>query len=165
MTNHPAGRGLLWRPAPVLWSLRQELDVGWPHRSTASDGFIGDQSHKARKSDHNPDQYGYVRAVDVTADVHRGPPMRLLAEFLRDVGRTGSQRLANGGYVIYDSRIASEASEWEWVAYSGENPHVTHLHLSCSRLPEFYKITRPWQVVTALDKRWRKYRSKGPGGF
>lgn len=146
-------RGRLWRPAPVLAVLRSEVDVGWPNRSTESDGFLGDELHKARHSDHNPDQDGYVRAWDVTEDAHAGPPLPLLAAFLRDVGRTGSQRLALGGYVIFDRKIASERTEWDWIRYRGEDPHVTHLHLSVSRFPPFYKIGRPWHVVLALQKR------------
>lgn len=143
----------MWRPAPVLAVLRSEIDVGWPNRSSSSDGFIGDQRHQSRKSDHNPDEYGYVRAWDVTNDAHLGPPLGLLAAFLRDVGASGSQRLALGGYVIYNRRIASAENLFEWRTYGGDDPHVTHLHVSCSRLPAFYKITRPWNVVDALQQR------------
>lgn len=158
-TVPPAGRwprARPWRPAPVLAILRSEVDLAWPNRSTASDGFIGDQSHQSRKSDHNPDADGYVRAWDVTADAHNGPDPSLLASFLRDVGASGSQRFALGGYVIWNHRIVSELSEWQWIAYKGDDPHVTHLHISCSRLPVFYKISRPWHVQEALQERGRR---------
>ena len=149
-----AGRS--WRPAPVLATLRAEIDVGWPNRSTASDGFIGDQRHQLRKSDHRPDEDGYVRAWDVTNDTHAGPSLELLAAFLRDVGASGSQRLALGGYVIFDRKIASAVTEWRWRPYKGENPHMTHLHVSCSHEPEFYKITRLWHVAEQLRQRARR---------
>jgi len=132
------------RVAPVLAQLLREIDIGWPRRLKHADGTFGDERHRLRKSDHNPDREGYCRALDITRDVHNGPPLGLLAEYLRAVGASGSQRLAVGGYVIYDRRITSEARQWEWVAYSGDNPHVGHLHVSCSRLPVFYMISRPW---------------------
>lgn len=150
--------GRPWRPAPVLVSLRLEIDRGWPRRSTASDGFIGDQLHKARKSQHNPNEYGDVCAWDVTHDAQHGPPLDLLAAFLRDVGASGSQRFALGGYVIYDRKIVSERSDWIWRPYKGDDPHVGHLHLSCSGFKPFYDITRPWHVVEAIRQRSQRAR-------
>lgn len=140
----------------MLAILRSEVDTAWPLRSTLSDGFIGDAAHKARHSDHTPNEDGYVRAWDVTRDDRHGPPLELLAAFLRDVGASGSQRLALGGYVIYNRRIASEHSEWRWIPYKGDNPHIEHLHLSCSRLAAFYLISRPWHVQEALQERGRR---------
>ncbi len=84
--------------------------------------------------------------------------MGLLAEYLRQVGASGSQRLALGGYVIWSRKITSEASGWVWRPYSGDNPHVTHLHVSCSRLPAFYNIGRPWQVADGLAARGQRRR-------
>lgn len=147
--------GRPWRPAPVLATLRAEIDLEWPSRSTLSDGFIGDQRHQSRQSHHNPDENGYVRAWDITHDPDHGPPLDLLAAFLHDVGASGSQRLALGGYVIWRHRKTSAVSQWEWIPYKGDDPHVTHLHVSCSQLPAFYKITRPWQVREALASRKR----------
>lgn len=143
----------LWLLAPVLLTLLRELDIGWPLRSRLHDGTIGDAAHQARKSDHNPDQNGYVRAIDVTQDVHNGPPMDLLAEFLRKVGETHSQRVTPQGYVIWQRRIASSRSRWKWVTYMGENPHTDHLHLSCSSRPDFYRLTAPWHVYAAIAAR------------
>lgn len=147
------------RVAPVLLSLLREVDALWPSRAKTFDGTFGDDRHKARKSDHNPDSEGYCRALDLTRDDHDGPPLHLLADYIRHVGATGSQRLAVGGYVIFDRRIASDGGGWIWRPYTGDNPHVSHLHVSCSALPVFYMIGRPWGLTRA---KLRKYRQ--PGG-
>src|SRR5690606_29069239 len=53
--------------APSLVKLRDLINQNWPNRDKSSDGWIGDPSHQARKSDHNPDYSagGVVRAIDV----------------------------------------------------------------------------------------------------
>ena len=45
--------------------LREQIDDSFPDRDRTSDGWIGDTRHAARKSDHNPDEQGWVRAIDI----------------------------------------------------------------------------------------------------
>jgi len=52
--------------------LRDQVDTWFPDRRTASDGWVGDSRHSARKSDHNPDANGWVRAIDI--DSRLGSP-------------------------------------------------------------------------------------------
>ncbi len=40
--------------------LREQIDDSFPDRDRASDGWIGDTRHAARKSDHNPDEQGCI---------------------------------------------------------------------------------------------------------
>jgi hypothetical protein len=56
------------RLARSLETLRHQVDQLAPNRDKDSDGWIGDTSHQARKSEHNPDANGVVRALDITND-------------------------------------------------------------------------------------------------
>ena len=55
-----------WHLAPSLVQFRAEVDKKWPKRSKKSDGTVGDTSHSARKSDHNPNSRRSVNAIDIT---------------------------------------------------------------------------------------------------
>ena len=104
--------------APSLTSLVEETNKEWPKRDKASDGWIGDPSHQARVSDHNPDYSagGIVRAIDV--DVDGIDVDKFLAAVLKD-DRTS--------YVIYNHRIWGGS---RWRKYEGSNPHTKHIHVS-----------------------------------
>ncbi|WP_052371954.1 peptidoglycan-binding domain-containing protein [Amycolatopsis taiwanensis] len=131
---------MAWRLANALIDLRNEVNARWPNRSKASDGTIGDAAHASRDSDHNPwvidrNGIGVVRAIDITAN---GIDAAWLAEYLRQRGltghdgRTGDHRLTGGGYVIYNRRITNDNYSG-WHAYTGSNPHTSHVHVSFSR--------------------------------
>src|SRR5690625_2336469 len=121
--------------AASLTKLRDEVNALWPNRSKVSDGWIGDTSHQARKSDHNPDYAsgGVVRAIDITKngiDVNR-----LLKHTTND---------SRVSYVIYNRRIYQHSTGWK--PYYGSNPverseeHTSELqsrgHLVCRLLLE-----------------------------
>ena len=67
--------------------LREQIDDAFPDRSRISDGWIGDARHQARKSDHCPDAAGWVRAIDITADLGSENTMFDLADQLRLLAR------------------------------------------------------------------------------
>lgn len=123
--------------ARSLVQLRNEVNSRWPKRSTVSDGWIGDASHSARKSDHNPDwgaprnRRGVVRALDITA---RGIDVDLLLKHT-----TNDARVA---YVIYNRRIYTHARGW--YRYTGSNPHTTHVHVSAGHTAACEKQTHLW---------------------
>jgi peptidoglycan hydrolase-like protein with peptidoglycan-binding domain len=135
-----------WRVARALLELRSEIDARWPNRERSSDGSVGDLSHAARKSDHNPNAAGVVRAIDVDAD---GIPAAWLAEHVRRRGQAGDQRLTPGGYVIFNHRIASDVAGWTWRAYTGSNPHTAHVHVSATTAASGYDDSGAWGVKTA----------------
>src|SRR5262249_36859977 len=58
------------RLAKSLITLIDEVDAKYPDRDRSNDGTIGDTSHQARRSDHNPDSEGVVRALDITTIRH-----------------------------------------------------------------------------------------------
>lgn len=108
-----------WTLAPALVQLRQELNARWPGRSKASDGTIGDAAHKSRVSEHNPDEDGVVRAMDVTAAGIN--VQELLDAAIRD------DRVH---YVIFNRKIYSRTHGWAPRDYKGASPHTKHVHIS-----------------------------------
>lgn len=135
--------GASWFVAPCLEKLRAEVDARWPKRSKTSDGSVGDTSHNRRKSDHNPDHVGCVKARDFDKDGIDAPA---LAEHIRDIGAGGFDAL-EGGYVIWNRRIAGTHTSWRWHAYDGANPHTSHIHVSCADARSNYRSTREWGIA------------------
>jgi len=111
--------------------LREQIDDAFPDRDRTSDGWIGDTRHAARKSDHNPDAQGWVRAVDVDRDLNgkgRKPDvMPDLVDQVRLLAKSGDKRIS---YIIFDGKIASAKQAWAWRAYDGINKHTHHAHIS-----------------------------------
>jgi hypothetical protein len=105
--------------APSLVGLRNEVNARHPNRDRSSDGWIGDPSHAARVSDHNPDGRGMVHAIDVDSSGINVPA------FLRAV--IGDPRT---WYVIHNRTIWSRTYGFRPRAYTGSNPHLTHVHVS-----------------------------------
>ena len=112
--------------------LRSEINAKYPKRDKRSDGWIGDTSHSARKSDHNPDKQGWVRAIDIDSDLVKGSSKEswLLAEQIKTIAFKGDKRIS---YVIHQHRIASPLKNWAWRVYKGSNPHVSHIHISFTK--------------------------------
>lgn len=115
-------------------ALRDQVNLRWPERDRSSDGWIGDAAHAARRSDHNPDASGIVRAIDIDEDLLgvRDPDPGVANELADQLVACGlrDDRLA---YVIFEGRIASRARGWRWVRYAGGNRHEGHLHVSFTR--------------------------------
>lgn len=111
--------------------LREQIDDAFMDRDRASDGWLGDSRHSVRKSDHNPDHDGWVRAIDIDRDLSgkKGKPdlMPDLADQIRLAAKRGDKRIA---YVIFDGKIASNRARWSWRKYDGINKHVKHMHVS-----------------------------------
>ena len=107
--------------------LREQIDDAFPDRDRASDGWIGDTKHAARKSDHNPTVEGIVRAIDIDADLRAHKPEAFdLADQLRLLARS-DKRIS---YIIFNGKIASYKRNYKWRKYTGINPHKTHIHIS-----------------------------------
>lgn len=122
---------MAWRMAKALDTLLAEINGLAPERSKKSDGGIGDASHGARKSDHNPCICcNVVCARDFTHD----PPKfdsYAFAEWLRLRVLGGETRVK---YVISDSKIFSGPGQPRplgvWRPYTGSNKHSHHVHVS-----------------------------------
>ena len=111
--------------------LREQIDDAFPDRDRASDGWLGDAKHAARKSDHTPDAKGWVRAIDVDANLSSDPNASyVFANQLRLLART-DKRIS---YIIFNGKIASWVGNYRWRKYRGINPHKTHIHISFTKL-------------------------------
>ena len=114
--------------------LREQIDDAFPDRDRSSDGWLGDVRHTLRKSHHNPDVQGWVRAIDVDRDLHgkgRKPDlMPDLADQIRIAAKSGDKRIA---YIIFDGKIASSKKAWRWRTYDGINKHNHHAHISFTK--------------------------------
>jgi len=136
-----------WREAKSLEQLLKQINAKWPNRSKLSDGTIGDAAHAKTKSDHNPNEFGVVCALDVTNDPTTGPVARQLADMLvasRDV------RIK---YIISNAQICSGIggpSPWTWRSYTGVNAHRHHVHISVRSPDQFYDDITPWNITGAV---------------
>jgi len=113
--------------------LRLQVDDSYPDRDRTSDGWIGDTRHQARPSDHNPDEQGICRALDIDRDLSgKAKPdlMPDLADQLRLCAKRGDKRIS---YIIFDGRIASFKKAWAWRPYTGINKHNHHCHISFTK--------------------------------
>jgi len=126
--------------------LREQIDDSFPDRDRSADGWVGDTRHAARKSDHNPDEQGWVRAIDIDADLFGvGVKPYIMPDFadqLRVLCK--SKKETRISYIIWDCRIASPILNWKWRKYSGTNKHQHHIHISFKKeadlLGEFYEV-------------------------
>lgn len=129
--------------APSLAALFAEVNKAYPKRDRSSDGWIGDPSHAARVSDHNPDwsvpppRRGVVRAIDV--DIDDNDSGRSLAEDLVKAC-VGDPRV---WYVIFNGTIWSRTYGWVARRYIG-NPHTGHVHVSIIHTRKAETDTGKW---------------------
>ncbi|SCG55155.1 Peptidoglycan-binding (PGRP) domain of peptidoglycan hydrolases-containing protein [Micromonospora echinaurantiaca] len=125
--------------APTLRVLREEINTRWPHRDKASDGWIGDAAHQARKSDHNPD--GDDRSVNAADfDIDGIDPLLVVRQC---IAHPSTQ------YVIFNRTIWSRTRGFRAARYTGSNPHTKHLHVSVSHSRALEDSLRPWGIATA----------------
>ena len=110
--------------------LRDAVTTWYPDRRTQADGWIGDARHSARKSDHNPDDTGCVRAIDIDSRLDSSEGLSVyLADQIRECAKT-DKRIS---YVIHNHYIASKLLNWKWRRYKGINPHTKHIHISFNK--------------------------------
>lgn len=137
------------RLAKSLEVLRSEVDSMAPHRGKSSDGWIGDASHAAHASRHNPNNAGVVCALDITHDPVHGMDTYVLFDRLRLHPHPDCE------YLISNRRIARRDRGWIVGAYTGTSPHTEHIHIAVGRGPDSeptppYDDTMPWGVVAPV---------------
>lgn len=130
---------MAWEVVRNLDELRDQLNKRFPKRDKTSDGSIGDTSHQAGSSSHNPDKSGNpewrdgdskdeVRARDFDKDLKDsgGVTMEVVVQHLVKLARAG--RLPFLRYLIFNKRIWHKSDGFKTRTYIGKNKHEGHLH-------------------------------------
>lgn len=144
--------------APSLVRMWREVDRRWPTRDHWSDGWLGDDSHATRFSDHNPadpNPPGYVHATDTDATLQKwqmgtgSVGDEVCAAYLR-LARSGRAHPIN--YVIYKGLIWSRSSRFQAHRYVGSNSHHSHVHCSILRTTAARNWAGSWGInLSPLD--------------
>jgi len=148
-----------WRLAPTLITLRDEINRNWPLRDKTSDGSLGNASHAASKSDHNPDSRRVVCAIDIDEDLtgsktkypsfNSGTPAKAaLVDVLLRLAKDG--KLPQLYYVIYERKIYSRTNGFAAKAYNGPNAHDHHVHVSVYHGASLADRKAPWGITKAV---------------
>lgn len=140
MAKKPAARSV-----KSLLTLLAQINAAAPKRSKASDGWIGDPAHAARKSDHNPEADGTVDARDFTHDPKNGVDIQKIADAII---ASRDPRVAN--MIVNGKIISGNAGPSPWVkrAYKGPNKHTKHIHIGV--LDGKQDDTTPWEIDAAF---------------
>lgn len=132
---------MAWFVVPALEDLREQLNKFFPNRDKSSDGGIGDTSHAAGTSSHNPDDLGSpewdgdpdslqeVRARDFDVDLNY-PGVDAIDVVRHLVAGAKSGRFWWIRYIIYDKKIYHKNNNFNAAGYSGKNAHQHHFHVN-----------------------------------
>lgn len=127
-------RGQPWRTVRSLDRLNEQIRAAHPRAvppatPAASWGSIADSAHSST-SDHYPHFYSALGATAVVCarDFPHAPNLGLDAHKVAEQLRTS--RDPRIGYIISNGRITGPNYRWAWAAYSGSDPHDTHIHVS-----------------------------------
>lgn len=156
------------RLAPSLSRFWAEVNKRWPFRDHWSDGWLGDDSHATRFSDHNPDASGWVHAVDTDATAAHvmgsGAIGDTICANLLRLARSGRPHPIH--YIIYKGVIYSSSVGFRARAYTGSNSHHSHVHLSINRTDWARNWSGSWGIIDnrkpvsmdRIHKAWNKPR-------
>jgi hypothetical protein len=123
---------VIGKATPAAVALLRQATAIAPKRMKVSDGLLPSAAHlkQSPTSDHNTGL-----AVDLTHDPKNGIDCELIFEKLKE-----DERVA---YLIFNKKIWSRQRRKEGNRkYSGNNPHVKHLHISIN--DSHANDTSPW---------------------
>jgi hypothetical protein len=109
--------------ARTLRILRDDnINIKWPERPRALDGWIGDEWHQQRQSDHNPNKRDTVDAIDVDSGRTGDTPIHVPTAIAAMIMHPSTH------YVIHKRRIMHREDDFLPHEYTGDNPHDKHIH-------------------------------------
>jgi len=136
-----------WEVSPILVPLITEVKTHNPGMTVFT---IGDTAHQQEESDHNPDEWEFVCAGDfMIGDAFTVTEAEFLFSRIVIMIRAGDKRCA---YAIWDKHIVSSTVSPGVVrAYTGDDPHTNHVHVSVPHGSQPHPTTS-WKVyVVAHD--------------
>lgn len=122
-----------------LRNLRDQVNEAFPDRDKTTDGWIGDDAHRAHTSGHNPDDTPgskpawdgdpdsdpEVRAWDMDADL-RDPDVST-QDYIDHLTSLPNLGLVLR-YVIFDRKIYHVRTGFQPEPYNEDDPHTNHVH-------------------------------------
>lgn len=149
---------------PNLNELLEQLNKRFPKRDKASDGALGNTSHAARASSHNPDKTGHpeyrdgdssneVRARDFDKDLKSadGVVMEQVVQHIIKHARNGDFWWVR--YVIYNERMWHKRDGYKTHKYTGANQHKTHMHVNSDFTQKADKVTKTKWLLELIGKK------------
>lgn len=123
---------------PSLDVLRDQLRAKYPGVVIY---WIGDEEHRQRKSDHNPEADGSVDAIDVMIGPHFSKTQA--QNLFNTLHEWMDYRIAN---VIFDRHIFSTTVHPGIIRNFDGDPHTDHVHISRNDIDESSR--KKWQLET-----------------
>jgi hypothetical protein len=135
-----------WKPAGNIAHRTQLIKDEYPGITVYQ---VGDTSHQASASDHNPDSREIVHAFDAMtySDTQRGN--EICDWCLRDT--------TDAEYIIFNRKIYERDNDFKARDYTGSDPHADHVHWSGKHGNTGYAP----QTGTGYDTDAEKYQCAG----
>jgi len=141
--------------AASLTLARQAIDKRWPDRDRESDGWIGNDAHAMRRSDHNPNDRNRVDALDI--DMYGGTTPLHRASIV-----AAAMLHPSINYVIFNRRIYDADDHFQPRVYNGINPHDKHCHYSIRQTVAAEMNLTRWTLLEAFPT-WPLLRAGATG--
>jgi hypothetical protein len=139
--------------APNLDAARHSIWTAFPGTVV---GWIGDAAHMASCSDHNEDDCGVVHAIDPMTPAGTEQAKAIVNAA---VGRPDVE------YVIHNRTIWSASHGWAPRAYTGSDPHTSHVHLSGRHGPPSGHLDEDGVLGPMTISAWQRRMGTPVDGF
>lgn len=150
------------RPDRALLTLRDEVYAAYGYTPARASEFVTGYKSPSNFTGHNADANGVVHAVDIFTDESGNLPEAAGRELAQKIVDEMKRRNLPRGYVIHDMSpgapwpaIASYATGYQWVDYTGPEAHSDHIHVSMCDMywgdpapvgPDVYDSTASWNL-------------------
>jgi len=128
--------------ARTLRVLRDDhINTRWPQRPRRLDGWIGDDWHQQRKSDHNANDRDTVDATDTDSAQTGDTPIHVPTVIASMLMHPSTH------YVIHRGRIMDADDQFKPRRYTGKNRHDKHIHDSIRQTAKAENSTTGYKFI------------------